>query len=285
MLRTLASVAMGVMVTAASGAGASADESPTTLSRSAAADVLKKGLEDAGRAAGPQEQVEILRRAAEAATRGRPENLLMAEALRGPTDATGLEPAALAERWRAAVSEAVEILEFRVQEESPLPDGFPEPTPLGEIAVQKYPVYRAARAEVGGGDDGAFMRLFGHISTKGISMTAPVEMSYAREGDGGSRKVGMSFLYRNTGQGTLGGDKVKVQDVGAMTAVSLGLRGRASEDRVAEAKGRLEAWLASHEKEYRAAGPIRTLVYNSPFLPEKRQFFEVQIPVEPAESR
>lgn len=276
-------LALGWAILVLGGAPASIQDGPSPMSRAEAAEVLKKALAEARRADGPEKEAEALRRAADQVARGRPENFLVADALRGPADAPAAEPSRQAERWRSAVSEALEVLEFEVEEESPLPDGFPKPTPLGEIAVQSYPVYRAARADLGDGDDGAFMRLFGHITTRGISMTAPVEMNYSRGEKEGSRKVAMSFLYRNTGQGTLGGDQVKVVDVDKLTAVSLGLRGYPNEERVKEARGRLEAWLASHAKEYRAAGPVRTLIYNSPFLPAKRQFYEVQIPVEPGD--
>lgn len=289
----LGAVAVGIAVIAGAEAPGAADDAPTALTRAAAAEVLKKGLEEADRAEAPGEKVEILRRAAEAASKGRPENILAVEALRGPAESPESDAGQLAEGWRRAIGDAVEILEFEILKESPLPEGFPDPPPLGEITIQKYPVYRSARAEIrDAGDNGAFMRLFGHITTKGISMTVPVEMNYApdegqgegeaKEGKEGSRKVAMSFLYESTKQGTLGGDQVKVQDVGELTTVTLGLRGTATDERVEEAKGRLEAWLASHADEYRASGPVRTLIYNSPYAPEKRKFFEVQFPIEPA---
>lgn len=277
-------IALSLAALVAAGAADPGDEPPAARPRAEVADLLKKAMEEADGQGGADRQVEILRRAAEEAVHARPQNLLMAEALHGAAGATEPDSGRLAGRWRAAVAEAVEVLEFEVQEESPLPDGFPKPPPLGEISIQTYPAYRAARAEMGDGDNGAFMRLFGHITSKGIAMTAPVEMNYAPADGGKPRKVDMKFLYRNTGQGTLGGDRVKVQDAGALTAVSLGLRGAASESRVEEARQKLEAWLASHAKEYRAAGPLRTLNYNSPFLAAKKQFFEVQIPIEPAAS-
>lgn len=282
MLIRLGAIAASITVMAAAGGSAPAQEPLTIPTRAAVADDLKKALERSREATGPAEQVEILRNAADVASAGRPENFLLAEAFRSPLDPPEADAGKLAERWRTAIAEAVEILEFEVQEESPLPEGFPKPLPLGEIGIQEYPAYRMATAEVGFGDNGAFMQLFGHIKAKGISMTAPVEMNYA-EGDGGRpRKVSMSFLYRSPKQGTLANDKVKVQDIDKLTAVSLGLRGTATEARVLEAEARLEAWLASHAEEHRAAGPIRTLIYNSPFLPAKRQYFEVQIPIEPA---
>jgi hypothetical protein len=283
MLPGLGAIAVGFAVMAEVGESGPTADAPAPLTRAEAADVLKRGLEDAKQADEPAKQVAIPRRAAEEAMKGRPENILVGEALRGPMESSEPEASKLTESWRAAVVEAAEILEFEFLEESPLPDGFPMPPPVGEITVQKYPVYRAAKAEMAGGDNGAFMRLFGHITSRGISMTTPVEMNYDEAVEGKSRKVAMSFLYRNTGQGTLGGDQVKVQDVGELTTVTLGRRGTATEERVAKAREHLQAWLDSQDKEYRAAGPIRTFVYNSPYTPEKKKLFEVQLPIEPIE--
>jgi hypothetical protein len=285
MFMRLGAIAVGFTAMAAAGAAATAYEGGGGMTREAAADVLKKALETSREAEGPERRIEVLRTAAEEVSKGRPQNILVADALRSPTDPPEADAGKLADRWRTAVADAIEVLEFEVTSESPLPDGFPNPLPIGEIGIQKYPAYRLATTEAGGGGngDGAFMRLFGHITAKGISMTAPVEMDYSEGENGKSERASMSFLYRNTGQGTLGGEKVKVQDVGEMTVVSLGLRGRPTENRVSEAEEQFRAWLASEGKDYRAAGPIRTLNYNSPFLPAKKQLYEVQIPIEPRE--
>lgn len=280
MIAKTGAIAACLMISSATGMPTMACEPHASMTRAAAADVLKKGLEAAREPITPEDQVGVLRRAAEEVLQGRPENILASKALRGAMEGPAPEANKLAERLRSAIGEAAEILEFEVQEESPLPDGFPKPPPLGEIVVQSYPVYRAAKVDLNDGDNGAFMRLFGHIKSRGISMTTPVEMNYTRGEGGRPEKIAMSFLYRNSQQGTLGGDKVKVQDMGKLTAVSLGLRGFATEVQVGEAKERLEAWLADHAKEYRESGPIRTLIYNSPFMAAKKQFFEVQIPVE-----
>ena len=68
--------------------------------------------------------------------------------------------------------------QLQADREAPLPDGFPTYTPVGEIEVKRYPAYR--KAETTGGV--AFWTLFQHIKTAGISMTAPVEMTYEKDG-------------------------------------------------------------------------------------------------------
>ncbi|MHC5538286.1 heme-binding protein [Singulisphaera rosea] len=267
-------------LTALAASMALAGEKGEARPRAAVADLLKRAQEQSREVDGPSRQIDALRRAAEEVSKERPENVLVEEAFRSARNSNDTDPSKLLERWRTAVEEAIGILEFEVIEESPLPDGFPKPRPIGEIGIQKYPAYRVAKTDTsGGGDDGAFMVLFGHIASRGISMTAPVEMDYADGNGAGSRKVSMGFLYRNTQQGKLGGEKVKVQDIGEHTMVTLGLRGQATEGRVGEAKAWINAWLTAKGKDYRVTGPVRTMIYNSPFTPEKKQFFEVQIPI------
>lgn len=117
-------------------------------------------------------------------------------------------------------------------------------------------------------------------------MTAPVEMTYATDGNAPSKKTSMSFLYRNSEQGQLGTTgKVQVVDVPAQLAVSIGIRGNANKERVFDANRHLEAWLQSHSGDYESDGPLRVMGHNSPFVPEKKQFAEVQIPVRAKQPR
>ena len=126
----------------------------------------------------------------------------------------------------------------------------------------------------------AFWTLFNHIKKRDIAMTAPVEMTYSSEGDGATKKTAMAFMYRSTKQGQLGNEgKVEVVDVPAQTAISIGIRGDATKQRVADAKLRLENWLQTHREEYESAGPLRVMGYNSPFVADEKRFTEVQIPV------
>lgn len=172
--------------------------------------------------------------------------------------------------------------------EAKLPAGFPPPGPVGEVITKTYPPHRLARVRsTAGGNDGSFMKLFRHIERNEIPMTAPVEMEMGVADEGGTapRAESMAFLYGSPDTGTPGPDpadpNVVVEDVPETTVVSLGVRGSYREDRFAEFTDKLEAWLAGHP-EWVAAGPPRTLAYNSPFVPGMLKYAEVQIPIAPA---
>lgn len=171
--------------------------------------------------------------------------------------------------------------------EAKLPEGFPGPGPVGEVVTKTYPAHRLARVRSGGGNDGSFMRLFRHIERNEIKMTAPVEMEMevAEGGQASPTTASMAFLYGSADTGTPGPDpadpNVVVEDVAEMNVVSLGVRGSYREDRFVEFIAKLEAWLRSHP-EWVAAGPPRTLAYNSPFVPGVLKYAEVQIPIAPA---
>lgn len=63
---------------------------------------------------------------------------------------------------------------------TPLPEGYPAPTPPGAIDVKHYPSVRRAEYDVAGvgraGMNGGFWPLFIHIQSRDIEMTSPVEM-------------------------------------------------------------------------------------------------------------
>jgi hypothetical protein len=179
-----------------------------------------------------------------------------------------------------ALREAKATLAFQPVFEAPLPEGFPEPTPVGEIQIKKYPAHRIATTQMARAESGAFWTLFTHIKKNDIAMTAPVEMTY---GEGAKDKLqanAMAFLYRSLKQGKAGTDeKVEVIDVAPIMALSLGMRGEVNKAKLAEAKAHLEAWLKEHAKEYEASEPLRVMGYNSPFVAANRRFTEVEIPV------
>jgi uncharacterized surface protein with fasciclin (FAS1) repeats len=181
---------------------------------------------------------------------------------------------------REGLRDAVEILEFTPFQEAKLPQGFPELTPVGEIQVKTYPKYRMARVEMEdrSKQGRAFFTLFQHIVRNRIEMTAPVEMTYNSAGP--TQEAAMAFLYESTEIGTLGeSGKVQVSDVPEMMAVSLGVRGDYSGDQVAKGEQYLQQWLKRHVNRYEAAGNLRVLGYNSPFLPAERRYAEVQLPL------
>jgi hypothetical protein len=168
---------------------------------------------------------------------------------------------------------------FKPVVEAPLPDGFPTYTPVGEIDVKHYPAYR--KAETSGRV--AFWTLFEHITSAGISMTAPVEMTYEKDGPPVGKERAMAFLYGKKNLGTPGQKgRVEVVDVPAATAVSMGMRGQRSDDVLVQAEQRLRSWLEQNKGKYEQNGPVRVMGYNSPFVARDRQFFEVQIPVREA---
>jgi len=137
-----------------------------------------------------------------------------------------------------------------------------------------------------------FMPLFNHIKRNDVAMTAPVEIEYAAsskptETGTGSREhqraTSMAFMYAVPSLGTTGPDpadaRVVVEDVPAMTVLSVGARGGYTEGNLAAGLEKLEAWLAENPGRFRVVGPPRYLAYNSPFVPWFLKFGEVQLPV------
>lgn len=177
--------------------------------------------------------------------------------------------------------------------DTPLPVGYPPPTPPGAIELKKYPPIR--RAEKSGsmapdiGMNFAFFPLFNHIKNRDIEMTSPVEMDYLGTSDWDRRGVGrapdqwiMSFLYREPSNGPTGEDRsVRVVDTDAVTVVSLGLRGRYSWEKARDGIATLQRWLAEHPQ-WRQAGDARSLYYNGPDRRTRDLWAEVQIPIRSA---
>jgi hypothetical protein len=187
----------------------------------------------------------------------------------------------LGKRLKGALLQTREILAFQPVMEAPLPEGFPQWTPVGEIRVQRYPIYRMARTTMSDGEDTAFWRLFKHIESNKIKMTAPVEVSYSHIGLDKPRGMAMAFLYSSTNIGqTASTGRVSVVNVPATTAVSIGVRGDITPEAVAAAYSQLKAWLADHAEEFQAAGGLRVLGYNSPMTPVEQRYYEVQVQVD-----
>jgi hypothetical protein len=170
--------------------------------------------------------------------------------------------------------------------EAKLPQGFPAPGPVGRVIAKEYPAHRLARTAADDqGSDSMFMRLFRHIKRHDIAMTAPVEMAAAESGGGDASPASMAFLYATPETGRAGPDPgdagVVVEDVPATAFVSIGVRGSYTERTFGRGRDQLQKWLADHP-EWTAAGPPRTLAYNSPFVPGMLKYAEVQIPVVPS---
>jgi hypothetical protein len=178
---------------------------------------------------------------------------------------------------------------------TPLPDGYPDPTPPGAIDIKRYPSVR--RAEVSGGNwpdigmNMAFFPLFQHIKRRDIAMTSPVEMDYtpspgapALEDAESRRGWTMSFLYRSPDLGPPGAAErnVRVVDTPPLTVLAIGLRGPYSETRIREALEPLYDWLAANPQ-WKVAGAPRALYYNGPERRSADKWAEAQIPIVPAE--
>lgn len=174
--------------------------------------------------------------------------------------------------------------------ESPLPEGYPEPTPPGAIDIKDYPSVR--RAELVSKDDSAagmtagFFPLFNHIKKREIAMTAPVEMDYAElykdfmngesADEGEATETTMSFLYRSANLGPVGKDgKIVVRDTAPVTVLSIGAKGGFD---ATEAMDTLRAWL-KQQQEWEVAGQPRMFVYNGPFIDPDARWSEVQVPI------
>jgi hypothetical protein len=193
---------------------------------------------------------------------------------------TTISVSALAGMWALGVlwlaGDRASAEPFQPIKEAEMPEGFPGYTPVGEIEVKHYPAYRKASA-AGGGE---FWALFGHIKKNGVEMTAPVEMDY---GDPRAEKPtdrSMSFLYPSAAMGSTGNQgRVEVSDVPAMSVVSIGCRGRQTNEAISAARQKLLDYLAEKKDRYAINGSMRVLGYNSPFVPRDKNFFEVQIPV------
>lgn len=170
--------------------------------------------------------------------------------------------------WRAGSSEI----------DTPLPEGYPAPTPPGAIDLKLYPSVRRAEVTGAAGEsDRGFWPLFRHIERREIAMTSPVEVDYP---DASSWT--MAFLYRRPEQGATGTDnndpRVAIRDTEPMMVLSLGGRGSYDRRRVDRDVETLLAWIEENG-EWRLAGRPRALFYNGPSWFPARKWLEVQVPV------
>jgi hypothetical protein len=176
--------------------------------------------------------------------------------------------------------------------ESPLPDGYPEPTPPGAIDIKTYPSVRRAefRQESARGMTArmnvGFWPLFNHISRNDIPMTSPVEIEYSGvyndlttlepTADGAWT---MSFLYRVKSMGPIGQDgPVKIVDTPEVTVVSTAVRGPYGMSVTRDGMKVLKEWLDG-QQEWEVAGSPRVFHYNGPSVRDRNKWSEVQIPI------
>ena len=194
---------------------------------------------------------------------------------------SGLATIALA--WLASSgfsADAEKDADFKPIKEAELPKGFPTYTPVGTIEIKQYPAARLAQAKSNG--DSGFWKLFLHIQTHNVAMTAPVQMEYRSDSQGKPKQASMAFFYGDPAVGTAGpAGSVEVLDVPATQVVSIGMRGADSRQRMESARKQIDEWLAAHPQ-YEVCGDLRLMGYNSPFIAADKQFFEVQLPVREA---
>jgi hypothetical protein len=181
---------------------------------------------------------------------------------------------------------------------TPLPEGYPAPTPPGAIDLKTYPSIRraefsATNANPDIGMNVGFFPLFNHIKRRDIAMTSPVEMDYAGMAPVAAAKQPaasasmppswtMSFVYRTPELGPVGDDardsRVKVVDTKPQTYVSVGMQGFYGIDNVRRGIAKLNEWLAANPQ-WEAAGDARSLYYNGPERANRDKWLEVQLPV------
>jgi hypothetical protein len=188
-------------------------------------------------------------------------------------------------RDTSAVEQVIEDLSFRPTMEAATPPGWPAFTPVGEVELKQYPLYRMAvieqSAEV---PEGAFFwQLFNHIQKNQVEMTAPVEM-HMKDGERRDSMTAMAFLYEHAEQGAIGEDgKVKVVDVEPYQSVNVGRRGEPNAAGIESARAQIAAWLEANPG-FVADGDYRVLGYNSPMMRDDRKYYEVQQPVKAADA-
>jgi hypothetical protein len=179
----------------------------------------------------------------------------------------------------------------KVMIDTPLPEGYPAPTPPGAIEVKTYPSVR--RAEVTGenpnpdrGMNNAFWPLFNHIKKHDIAMTSPVEMDYQgleSSRDAKPESWSMAFLYRTRDLNPTGQEgNVTVRDAEPVTVAAVGVRGDYGMTTMRRGMEQIEQWLAANPG-WEAAGNWRMLAYNGPKLAYWNKWAEVQIPVRPVD--
>jgi hypothetical protein len=176
-------------------------------------------------------------------------------------------------------------LRFRPLLQAPVPPGWPAFTPANEVEFKSYPKYRAAfttRKPMVLRQNRNFWTLFQHISSRDIPMTAPVEMPMSVRDDGRMVEKSMAFLYPDMETGTLGetdDGAVEVVDVEPMSVINIGIRGRATQERMREGYKRVLAYIEANADKYEVVGDPRVMGWNDPSTPDQKCYTEVQVPV------
>ena len=239
---------------------------------------LRNAIDEANKIKDPKQRLDLLKAASDKILASCKDNMMVRDILSKATkDVSKIEDIAKqADTLRAGLLEALVILTFKPKVEAPVPAGFPAPTPVGVVEIKKLPVYRMAKVNnTGGGNN--FFTLFNHIKKNNIEMTAPVEMTMA-EKNGKYTESSMAFLYQETTLGKVGPQgNIAVLDTKECMVASIGMRGSPTAEAIESAKRWLIEKIKAAPEAYEIEGELKVMGYNSPFMPEKLRYYEVQL--------
>jgi hypothetical protein len=250
-------------------------------SQSLEASNLRNAIDEANKIKDPKQRLDSLRTASEKIMVSCKENLMVRDILsKTSKDISKIDDIGKqADAFRAALLETLVILTFKPKVEAPVPAGFPAPTPVGVVEIKKLPVYRMAKVNNGNAGGNNFFTLFNHIKKNNIEMTAPVEMTMV-EKNGKFTESSMAFLYQETSLGKTGTQgNVAVLDTTECMVASVGMRGSPSSENMESARRWLIEKIKAAPEAYEIAGELKVMGYNSPFMPEKLRYYEVQLPL------
>ncbi len=243
------------------------------------AEKLRSAIDEANKIKDPKQRLDSLKVASEKVIASCKDNLMARDILvKATKDISKIEDIAKqADILRTGLLEVLVILTFKPRVEAPVPAGFPAPSPVGVVEIKKLPVYRMAKVANSGLGGNNFFTLFNHIKKNNIEMTAPVEMTMA-EKNGKYTESSMAFLYQETTLGKVGPQgNVAVLDTTECTVVSVGMRGSPGSENIESARRWLLEKIKTTPQAYEIAGELKVMGYNSPFMPEKLRYYEVQL--------
>ena len=245
------------------------------------AEKLRIAIDEANKIKDPKQRLDLLKAASEKVIVSCKDNLMARDILANASKAAAKneDTAKQADILRTGLLEVLVILTFKPRVEAPVPAGFPALSPVGVVEIKKLPVYRMAKVANSGMGGNNFFTLFNHIKKNNIEMTAPVEMTMA-EKNGKYIESSMAFLYQETTLGKTGAQgNIAVLDTTESTVVSIGMIGSPSSENIESAKRWLLMKIKTTPQAYEIAGELKVLGYNSPFIPEKLRYYEVQLPL------
>ena len=242
---------------------------------------LRIAIDEANKIKDPKQRLDLLKAASDKTLASCKENFMVRDILSKAAQASSKlqDVTKQADTLRAALLETLVILTFKPKVEAPVPAGFPAPTPVGVVEIKKLPVYRMAKVANSGLGGNNFFTLFNHIKKNKIEMTAPVEMTMA-EKNGKYTESSMAFLYQETTLGKVGPQgNIAVLDTKECMVASIGMRGSPSSENIESARRWLIEKIKNAPEAYEIAGELKVMGYNSPFMPEKLRYYEVQLPL------